>query len=548
VRRKVIEFPLQIPVEELGGGSKLFADYVSGEQTPVNSILGGFLRGDAGWKDKVAESQHGEDAGAKSWRSLVDRLIDYNRSLGVADDVVEKLLGARDGGVRFVVTGQQPGALGGALLSLYKLATAVELAAYVEESFGTPCLALYWVGSDDVDFQEIRELFLVDCDLNPFATTIDHAAYAAASPVGDISTEADTRVWESVGPLVAGCPRGPAVSDVIRRALAAAADHGTVTARIIAALSGGRAALVDGREPAVRQHARSLFLEYFDRETDVRGAVTEGGRSLEDAGYHAQLWPGPDSGVFMVDDGKRKKIGEGGREAARARMEKDVTPFSPGVALRNLVQDYVFRPVAVVLGPAEIAYRAQLDSVYRMMEIGRPIAFPRMQATYVSPAVVDMLRATDQPDVVQLLTDPSSFVKHLYASGRSSEIAASAAKIRQTFDAEVDRFLSAAGATLDKKTAEKTRKRLRDVARRLEQALDVADKAGKSAALSRWPFLAGLGEFIRPKAKPQDRYLSALAPFVFAGEDARTAITAAAATFVEGALDGRTAHVVYSTR
>lgn len=532
-----------IPVAELGGESRLFVDYVSGTHKPIHDILGGFGRGDERWGRTLSV---GDDAA--SWELLVKGMVSYNRSLGVADDVVEKLSGARDGApVSFVVTGQQPGALGGSLLALYKLATAIELASHLERINNTPCIPLYWVGADDVDFREIRDLFLVDSDLTPLSTSIDNASYTAASPVGDIPTFADAQVWEAVEPLIARCPHGGFVGELVRESVDGAADHGAVTARIMARLSGGRAALVDGRDPALRARAKDLFVAFFDGEDQIREVVEASGGSLEAAGYHAQLWLGPDSGLFLVEDGQRKKISQAQRENVRDELARDVTRFSPGVALRNLVQDHVFQPTAVVLGPAEIAYRAQLDGVYRMLDVARPIPFPRMQATYLTPAVAGLPDVADAAGVASLVTDPSSFVKKLYASCHSSEIERSAERFERTFDAEAESFLESLKTALDERAVGKTRKRLADVSRRLGQALDVGETAGKSAALRQWPFLTGVTDFVRRKDKPQDRYLSALAPFLFGGEGAGAVVLAAASAFAEGALDGHPSHVVYST-
>jgi hypothetical protein len=539
----MFETPLLIPVDELGGESKLYLDYVSGKETPIREILGGFGRGDERW---VRASEVREKS--KSWTALIDRMVDYNRSLGVAEDIVDKLVASRDGGaLSFVVTGQQPGALGGPLLSLHKLATAVELAQHVERTSGTPCAPLYWVGSDDTDFREIRELFLVDCDLTPLSTSIEQSAHAATSPVGDIPAHAVERVWEAIEPLVARCPHGGFVADVAREAIRGGADHAAVTARIIAALSGGRAAIIDGREPAVREHAREIYLQFFDREPEVREAVESGGRSLESSGYHAQLSLGPDSGLFLVEGGRRMKITDAQRAAAREKLTRDVTRFSPGVALRNLVQDSVFGPTAVVLGPAEIAYRAQLDGVYRMLGVSRPIAFPRMQGTFLPPAVLALPGASEMDGLAELLSDPASFVKKLYESRRSGVLEGAAERFRRAFEGETESFLEAGEGALDGRTLDKTRKKLSDLSRRLGQALDVGGTAGKAAALEEWPFLAGLAQFVKRDDRPQDRYVSSLTPFLFAGDGARESVANAATAFVQAALDGTPSHVVYST-
>ena len=537
----MIEFPVKIPVTRISGGSRLFLDYVSGEETPIRKVLGGFGNSDDRWREATPEAGHVE-----TLEALLDRLLEYNRDIGARKDVIAKLGGALDGGVRFVVTGQQPGALGGPLLALHKLSTAIALAGHLEHVHGTPHLALYWVGSDDVDFREIRDLFLVDGDLTPLSTSIAATAYDAASPVGSVSTVAVRQLWDAVEPIVRSCPNGEFAGNLVRASLDGAPDHGAVTARLLSALTGGAAAFVDGREPAVRRHARDLFLQYFDREEEVRESLEAGGRSLEASGYHAQLWPGPDSGVFMVEDGRRKKIAAGGRSEARVAMEADVTRFSPGVALRNLVQDQVFRPVAVVLGPAEIAYRAQLDGVYRMMGVARPVAFPRMQATCLTPSVAAMARGENAPPIERLINSPDDCVKELYAAASPAGLQELIDKFKLAFESGKEDFLSAAGPGLETRTADKARKRLSDVGRRLGQALEIGEVAGREAANRSWPFLGGLGQFMRRKDKPQDRYLSVLIPYLFSGDSARASILQAAQAFVEGALDGSTTHVVYS--
>jgi uncharacterized protein YllA (UPF0747 family) len=545
----MIQFPMQIPIHEIGEGSRLFMDYVSGGDTPATSILGGFQRGENRWEEVIGQTAHAADVGKQSWETLVDRLVAYNQTVGVGGDLLDKLRNAKDGGVRFVVTGQQPGVLGGPLLSLYKVMTAIAVSDHVERSYNVPCVPLYWVGADDVDFQEVRELFLVDSDLTPLSTAIAHDAYQAASPVGDISAQAVRDVWEAVEPLVSRCPHGKYVSKIVVDALDGATDHGVVTARVIAALTGGRAALIDGRDPAVRVHARDLFLRFFDQEEHVRQLVAESGRSLEEAGYHAQLWLGPDSGVFMVEGGRRKKIVDEKRQDLRARLAEDVGRFSPGVALRNLVQDSVFRPVAAVLGPAEIAYRAQLDRVYDAMDVRRPVTFPRLQATYVSPPVEALLRSLEalgNRDLVQLHANPTAFVKSIYASQRSDKIKAAEEHFKRAFRAGADEFLKSIDGALDQKTVEKSKRRLAEVSRRLEQVLDITEDAARTVSLRRWPFLGALGDYLKRKDKMQDRYLSLLTPFLFSGTDGYQSLTAATNAFVEGTLDGNVRFVVYS--
>ncbi len=56
-------------------------------------------------------------------------------------------------GPSVVVTGQQPGLLGGPLLTVYKIATAIKLARRRTET-GFPTVPVFWSGDDDDDLAE----------------------------------------------------------------------------------------------------------------------------------------------------------------------------------------------------------------------------------------------------------------------------------------------------------------------------------------------------------------------------------------------------------
>jgi uncharacterized protein YllA (UPF0747 family) len=61
---------------------------------------------------------------------------------------------ARPGTV-VVVTGQQVGLFLGPLYSLYKAATAVSVARALEQETGVRCVPVFWLQSEDHDFDEI---------------------------------------------------------------------------------------------------------------------------------------------------------------------------------------------------------------------------------------------------------------------------------------------------------------------------------------------------------------------------------------------------------
>jgi uncharacterized protein YllA (UPF0747 family) len=69
--------------------------------------------------------------------------------------------------------------------------------------------------------------------------------------------------------------------------------------------------------------------------------------------------------------------------------------FTPNAVLRPLFQDTIFPTLAVVLGPSEIAYFAQLTLAYESMGLPMPILFPRTSVTLVEHRIERLRRKLD---------------------------------------------------------------------------------------------------------------------------------------------------------
>lgn len=521
-------------MELMPGVSALYRDYVARTDAPIHRRVGDFRSGDGAWR-RVLAAPHSIDA------QLVERMVAENRALGASPDTLERLRGLADGRTRAVVTGQQPGVAGGPLLSLYKAATAVALAREIETRWKTPCVPVFWIGSDDDDFAEVRELTVIAESLSLVSVSVDPSAQVPGRRVGDVPGSAVAAAWRAVAPFLAKSDGTTRIGAIVNDG----DDMGRIAARVLIELTGGSMAVVDSREPLLRSAARAAILGFFDAEDAIRTVVREDGEALTADGYHAQLGVGEDSGLFLVRDGVRQRIPAEARAAARVEFARDVTLASPGVIARNLVQDAVFAPVAVILGPAEIAYRAQIARAYALLGVTQPVVFPRLSATFVPSPVRDAI-AKSGVDASLLATDPFAWVvqvKQAVESPRASEAA-------RTFEAAVrDAAASLTSATterLDERAKEKLERRVADL---LNRAASVAEGAVEQDALARaaeWPWLSRAHELFIRDGVVQERFVSSTTPFAFHGTGAWENVYDVAGRHVRDALDGRVLHRVYS--
>ncbi len=524
-----------IPLEATGAGTPLYADFALRTATPVHDVLGDFRAQAPDWL-RVRERSSRVDA------RLVERLVESNRALGAGEAVLDGLRGLADGSVRAIVTGQQPGVAGGPLLTLYKIATACALARQAQTRFGVRCVPVFWMGADDDDVAEIREFTVLAKDLAVVSASIEASAYAPGMRVGDISAQAVRDVAGAVASYLPGS--GGVVGDVIA-SFALARDLGDAAARAVVRLTAGEVAVIDGREPLIRTCARDLLLRFFDREEDIRGMVAREGARLVAAGYHAQLDLGASSGVFHVANGVRHKVPSERRSEARLEFERDITQASPGVVARNLVQDSLFAPLAAVLGPAEIAYRAQLGPVYREFAVPAPVVFPRMSATFVPPAVRDLAESAGI-DASVFALDPASVPEQARRRLVDEGFREAAREADEAFRTLAANFTDIAGERLDVRNRDRLEKRFADIAQRLRQTVDSALEHDTRGRQARYPFLPRTAEMFVRGGVAQERFLSMIVPFAFHGADAWTAIRSLADDATASALDGRVGHRVYS--
>ena len=93
---------------------------------------------------------------------LVQALSEYANRHDAPPEVLANAEALLDPETHIVITGQQPGLLGGPLFCLHKAATAIRLCRDIQEQGGPRCVPLFWNHSDDHDLEEGNRAFLVN--------------------------------------------------------------------------------------------------------------------------------------------------------------------------------------------------------------------------------------------------------------------------------------------------------------------------------------------------------------------------------------------------
>lgn len=408
-----------------------------------------------------------------------------------------------------VVTGQQPGFLGGPLLTLFKIATAVALAARCSAA-GRPTVPVFWSGDDDDDLAEA----LATVGWDPQQRTL-----LQSTARDRLKTPATARaILADLGP---GIWAGPAL-ELMQRSVSDAALHRDLLALLQEAMDRrrawgpGQAGLIErifagtdlvvirGHDPALHRCAAPFYAGLAGREAELVTTVRERGETLARAGFHAQINERSlHRSLFRVEDGKRVSMtSSGSHEADRLR---------PGVMLRSLVQDWVLEPTAVVVGPGELAYLRQLDPIYAMLTVPRCPLVPRLSGWVLpdGPAaeqIVPHLRRAVLAGGAELEARSADWADQVVRPARD--------ELARLLVAELALPQDRADALADKRA-----RRFHKGVAALFKAEELRRQEQQTAFLPQW---------ILPGGQRQERILGMLSALDLWGEDLIRAITAAA--------------------
>jgi bacillithiol biosynthesis cysteine-adding enzyme BshC len=286
-----------------------------------------------------------------------------------------------------VVTGQQVGLFSGPAYTIYKALTAVRLAARLTEQ-GIPAVPMFWLATEDHDVAEVNHTFVFGPDQRPIQLSVDVNS-RAGRPVGGIPIAGPP--VDRLRDTLAGFPYGEEVAEMVRVAYPSGVTFGHGFRALLERLLAGRGVLfVNPLEEGVRRLAAPLLQEAVRQDDSLHGKLIERGQELEKAGYHAQVHVEAKTSLVFLLEGERRltlrrQSGEyaakdkslGDRKYSAEELIGRAERLSPNALLRPVVQDYVLPTVVYVGGPAELAYMAQSEVLYRELLGRMPVMVSR---------------------------------------------------------------------------------------------------------------------------------------------------------------------------
>ena len=336
---------------------------------------------------------------ARAWTpELVENLRKYQAHLGLKPDF--------QGNEAVIVTGQQPGLFTGPLYTVYKAITAIQLAKTLQEKQGVPCVPLFWIASDDHDFEEVRTAHILSKTHTPLSLRYTPHMHIPDLPMYRMPLDAQLREYiDILSAQTPGSEYTPEVTTFLQETLENATSFSDWFGQIMAGLFEDTPLIFFSPHlDAARQAARPIFEREIRHPLVSTQLINEAGAHLAQLGYPVQLIKGEQECNFFIEfGGHRRKILFHDEEfhipeeklhckpdELLALLESAPERFSANVALRCIVQQLLFPAAAYVAGPGELAYWAQLKSLFEFHQQPMPVVYPRAQAVITTPKLEEL--------------------------------------------------------------------------------------------------------------------------------------------------------------
>jgi bacillithiol biosynthesis cysteine-adding enzyme BshC len=376
--------PLSVDVRRIPGIKRLASDYIFAFDG-LEPFFSGNPAEKSSWVSAIARTQ----SHPRRSTELASVIRAQQQRRGATGATVAAGARLADPRTVAIVTGQQAGLFGGPLYTILKAITAVKLAEQVTREHGVTAVPVFWVESEDHDWDEVRSCSVLDGEMALKSVALPPRSSGDPVPVAAVTLDQQVHdVLDELKQILPSTEFRDALIEQLRTAYAPGIGMADAFGRMIERVLGDRGLVVyDASDPAAKPLVGDLFARELSTPGETAKLAAAAGADLTARGYHAQVQTADVNGVSLFRlDGTRRPI----QQPSSLVHEATNRPagFSPGVLLRPLVQDTVLPTVCYVAGPNELSYLGQLRGVYERFGVPMPLMYSRATATILdSPAM-----------------------------------------------------------------------------------------------------------------------------------------------------------------
>lgn len=327
---------------------------------------------------------------------LCDALAEQNRRWRASAATLTNLERLRAPETVAVVSGQQAGLFGGPMLILWKILASIHLADRLQAQ-GLPAVSIFWMASEDHDFDEVRQTTILTRDGGLCAVSY-RPAFDGQPSVGAVRL--DAAVSTAVSRLAEALPDSDFTPGLLRRlsdcyhSEAYWCDAFAMWLHELFAPFG--LIILDPRDVGLRALTRPAFEAAADALPEVMENLRRQACAWRLEGKAPQVHVPENGTLFFLEINHQRTalLSDGRRFYPKSDPETRYTVhdlrhilhdaplrITPNALLRPVIQDWLLPTAVHVVGPAEAAYLEQSQLIYEALKMTPPLRRPRPSVT-----------------------------------------------------------------------------------------------------------------------------------------------------------------------
>ncbi|MCH8318663.1 MAG: bacillithiol biosynthesis cysteine-adding enzyme BshC [Bacteroidetes bacterium] len=403
---------ISLDYEQTGYFPKIILDYLSGK----NSLRAFYKYAPdiASFKKVIANKK----------KQTVNRTVltavirEQYRSIQTHQKVTANINSLSEPNTFTVTTAHQPNLFTGFLYFFYKIISTINLAeqlkaAYPEVNF----VPIYWMGSEDHDFEEINHIHLFKNDIE--------WKDKAGGAVGRLKTTSLNKILKQIKPILGDSKHAKQLYQMLEDAYYSPLVKGDkggfktlaeATRFLVDRLFHQYGlVIIDGDDRRLKE----LFVDVIEDDIFNQKAYHIVSQTIEQLSpsrvlgtgqadnYKIQVNP-RQINVFYLRDGLRARIVQNkgsfevlgtGKKLSSSELKEELKKyperFSPNVILRPLYQERVLPNLCYVGGGGELAYWLELKSLFENYKINFPVLILRNSVCLIDKTIAEKLQKID---------------------------------------------------------------------------------------------------------------------------------------------------------
>ena len=326
-------------------------------------------------------------------QSLLKQYANFELSKATQDNL--EIL--KDANTFTVCTAHQLCLFTGPSYFIYKILSAIKLSQELRAKFPSKnFVPVYWMGSEDHDFEEINHAFVYGKKI-----TWENTEEGA---IGNRSLNGISDVIEALSDIIGDNENAKALIGKLKVHFSGDRSYGKAFQSWILDLFSAYGLIVlDQNDASLKQAFAPVMEDELSNSSAVK-ALVENEQFLTKH-YHVQASSRPIN-LFYLHKGIRERIEREddtfkvlntsitfSREAILEQVETHPEQFSPNVILRPIYQETVLPNVAFIGGPGEVAYWLQLKDVFNHFGVNPPAILLRDMAVILPKNQLERLES-----------------------------------------------------------------------------------------------------------------------------------------------------------